>query len=140
MLNLYAFFVCALLLTARIICIDRTCTCQRVYAVNKQEQVALPVLKVVSDDLDVCDSNCVDTCSQEIRSEIGGDPNAMTTAGLERMCADVSDAKSLHKDGIRLINKWELDLCALDSLTLLENVCCRQCTCKLAYLPVNRLG
>jgi hypothetical protein len=51
--------------------VDRTCTCKQIYKFDTQTQSAPPKSLLVPDKRDLCDFNCVDECSQQIRKDIG---------------------------------------------------------------------
>jgi hypothetical protein len=119
--------------------VDRTCACKQIYKFDSQTLSAPTKSQRVPDARDLCDFNCVDECSRQIRKDVGGDESVITSNGLEKMCSDVSSNKSLFKDGISLVNSWELVDCTKNELVLRDNVCCRMCTCRLSYLERDSL-
>jgi hypothetical protein len=130
-LNLILFI---LLLTSLVNGVERPCKCKQVYKFEKQSIISPSQDKQVPDTRDLCDFNCVDECSQLIRKNIGGNETFLTQIGLEKICADVSSQKSVFKDGISLINNWELLDCTKNELVLKDNLCCRMCKCRFSFL------
>jgi hypothetical protein len=113
--------------------VPRECKCERVYSFKKQKLVNLTTRVNLDESRDICDQNCLGTCSRAIRKELGDDEDRITPAGLEKICEHVTPDKSIFKDGISVYNRWNLNACSRGDHLLKDNICCRFCQCSLVY-------
>lgn len=136
-IRFHAIFACInIFVLHSVVNAQPNCECNIQYLVDKKPVFNSDEFNLnmpANDVRDICDFRCVDKCNEEIKEHLGGDKMVINQEAMDKMCNDVVPDRSLNRDGITLMNIWNMKGCngLFGEHKITNNVCCRDCRCKL---------